>query len=322
MSQRVRCDSKIDRRAVTAVANVTSWYLEHVYGRWEGPTTIPFYCDFAKVGHFAVQIDDVAASHPATLFRLFVGLAMFQSQPDQRIMRRQLLMTSAQARTITSPHTIAREIRKNDCTCLLNKSAFHGDCSVSKALSAIDCRHRPRAPCHVKLATSLLRRTGGMGKLPTSAWFHLWPLFRQGALVQKAVADSPNPSARAELVAETLQRVHHVGQKLSTMFVGALSTPSLSPASPWFPTIDGDALVVVDTNVARGIACLDGGVATTYPARVRWVRDITERLRLGNSISPRIVQQALYSFCSRSNRLARGDACPPRCPAPELCPIC
>jgi len=70
----------------------------------------------------------------------------------------------------------------------------------------------------------------------------------------------------------------------------------------------------------------------TYDARERWVREQAAQLDLREfrpdlpSYSPRLVQQALYAFCSKSNRIAGGDACAGRgtpcanC-APTICPF-
>ena len=118
------------------------------------------------------------------------------------------------------------------------------------------------------------------------------------------------------------------------MFVSAVSTPALAPGlTPWFPDVDGNELVVVDTNVARAADTLrPPGAAKTYEARQRWVREQAEHIDLRHfhpdvpSYSPRLVQQALYAFCSRSNRGARGDECVNaeapcgRC-TPALCPF-
>jgi hypothetical protein len=133
---------------------------------------------------------------------------------------------------------------------------------------------------------------------------------------------------------ERFARVHRVGRKLATMFVSALSTPALAPGlTPWFPGVDGNDLVVVDTNVARAVDALrEPGAAKTYDARERWVREQAARLDLREfrpdlpSYSPRLVQQALYAFCAKSNRVARADACSGRAApcagcAPALCPF-
>ena len=43
-----------------AVGRVVRWYVEHVYRRFEGPGTVPFYCDPARVGHLAVDSEALA----------------------------------------------------------------------------------------------------------------------------------------------------------------------------------------------------------------------------------------------------------------------
>ena len=142
------------------------------------------------------------------------------------------------------------------------------------------------------------------------------------------------PTKRAALLVERFARVHRVGRKLATMFVSALSTPALAPGlTPWFPDIDGNDLVVVDTNVARAVDALrDPRAPRTYNARERWLREQAAQIDLREfrpdlpSYSPRLVQEALYTFCSKSNRIARDDSCRTRL-APcvhcssKLCPF-
>jgi hypothetical protein len=319
---------RVSASGLAVVRSLTAWYFDEVFERFEGPSIVPFYCDPSRVGLFAVDSRDLALGGPASLFRLFIAMAMFQSQPDVRIMRRQSSMAARQVATLTSPSTLGRRIAGNDCSFLRSPLSFDRGCDVHKLHEHVDCGQNPGRPCHVKTATELLRRTGDMGKLSTSAWFHLWPALRGDTLVHRAAEESPDPQVRANIVVRELQQVHRVGRKLSTMYVSALALPALSATTPWFPRIDGDSLVVVDTNVASAIAHLDGGHASTYEQRVRWVTRVAEHIDLQplasgvKSFSPRMVQQALYSFCSRSNRLARGDKCRSRCPAPGLCPIC
>jgi len=313
------------------VRRLVEWYFRTVYGKWEGPGVLPFYCDAARVGQFAVDVNELAKGERASIFRLLVTLAMFQARPDVRVMAQLRGMTRVRSNSLVSPNTLRRRISANECPCLVNAILFDAECSVTRVGSIVDCTHRPAQYCHVKEASSLLRRTGDMGKLPTSAYIHLWPALVSGMLAAGPIAAATGPVERAHAMVRQVSRIYRIGQKLATMFVSALSTPALAPgATPWFPYLDGSALVVVDTNVARAVDALRGpGAAQSYESRAAWVfeRAALIDLRVYSPDlpprSPRLVQQALYTFCSRSNRKARGDLCDSTgCPASSLCPFC
>ena len=197
---------------------------------------------------------------------------------------------------------------------LRTADAFEEGCDVAKVGDVVDCGRCPGTACHVKDATAVFNRMGDMGKLPTSAWLRLWKDGGVREVLAEVCREEASPSKRAALLVERFARVHRVGRKLATMFVSALSTPALAPGlTPWFPDIDGNDLVVVDTNVARAVDALrEPGAAKTYDARERWVREQAAQLDLREFrpdlpiCSPRLVQQALYAFCSKSNRVARG----------------
>jgi hypothetical protein len=316
------------------ISGAVEWYFANVFGRGEGPGVTPFYCDPARVGTFAVNPKALANGNDASLFRLFVAMAMFQARRDVVIMEQQRTMQSGVARMLISVSAIERTLARHGCAKLATPEAFDEGCSVQKIGNAVDCDFRPGTSCHVKDATTAFNRMGDMGKLPTSAWLHIW---RRGGLndvVASVIESEAQPTMRATLLVERFARVYRVGRKLATMFVSALSVPALAPGlTPWFPTVDGNELVIVDTNVARAIDALSGiNVAKTYGARERWVREQSARIDLRRfhpgvpSYSPRLVQQALYAFCSRSNRIAMGDACAgatapcDRC-TPALCPF-
>jgi hypothetical protein len=186
----------------------------------------------------------------------------------------------------------------------------------------------------VKDATRVFNRMGDAGKLPTSAWLRLWANGGVRGLVASVCREKLLPTRRAALLVTRFAAVHRVGRKLATMFVTALSTPALAPGlTPWFPEIDGNELVVVDTNVARAVDALRApGAPKTYDAREQWVREQAAQIDLRvfrpdlPAYSPRLVQEALYAFCSKSNRVARGDVCvgratPCRACATTLCPF-
>lgn len=318
----------------SALRATLDWYFSRVCGRLEGPGTLPFYCDPARVGYFSVSPAALAAGDPSALFRLFVSLAMFQARRDVVIMRQQAGMSREQTKYLLSPSVIGRMALRSHCDLLASAESFDAGCRVQKDGIFVDCSYRPGAPCHVKDATVLLNRMGDMGKLPTSAWLHAWEGGRLKRLLKQVVADERDPQERAAQLVEHFAQVYRVGVKLATMFVSALSTPALAPGlTPWFPAVDGNALVVVDTNVAHALDSLRGrGASATYEARADWIREQARTLDLRKfasnvpGYSPRLVQQALYSFCSKSNRQANGIACSTDGPACsgcvlELCPF-
>lgn len=300
-----------------AVERIVAWYFRSAYGRWEGPGTRPFYCDPERVGHFAVDPADLAAGKSSSLFQLFVALSMFQARRDTVIMAQQRAMSRSDAATLSSIASLRRAARSSPCELLETAAEFEAECSVRKTSDGADCDHHPSARCQVKRATVLMRRMGDMGKLPTSAWLRIWHDGRFEQRIADVINGDLDPSERAEQLARLFEAVHRVGRKLATMFVSALSTPALAPGlTPWYPAVDGNLLVVVDSNVARVVDALRSAQASrTYAARAAWVRRqaaCVDLRRFGRNLpahSPRLVQQAVYVFASRSNRIAHGDPC-------------
>lgn len=320
--------------AAGKLAAIVRWYLREVWGRHEGPGVLPFYCDPERVGHFAVAPRDLETGDDEALFRLFVALAMFQARRDVVIMRQQHSLPARVAGSLASLRSIARKARASPCQMLRTAEAFDSGCTVRKVGDSSDCLQRPGAACHVKDAAVAFNRMADLGKLPTSAWLQVW---RDGGLprmVREVVTAEPDPRVRAELLVAHLSMVRRVGRKLATMFVSTLSVPYLAPGlTPWYPRIDGNELVVVDTNVLRGVRVLRrSSTPICYDDCARWLRSKARRIDLRDlcaglpRYSPRIVQQALYSFGSRSNRIARRDSCLRRhlpcadC-VPGLCPV-
>jgi len=309
--------SSRDEEGARSVVRVLSWYFGTVYGRLEGPGTVPFYCDSLRVGAFAVPSEELAQGKDVALFRLFVALAMFQAFRDVVIMRQQRGMRREDVELLISANSVSAHVNNQACDYLGSSEVFDLRCSVRKTAGHVDCAARPGASCQVKDATALFRRMGDMGKLPTSAWLHSWKDGQLARVRSDVIARSTDPQKRADLLVEQFARIHRVGRKLATMFVSALSTPALAPGlTPWFPEVDGNALVVIDTNVARAVDALrDPGAAKTYDARASWVCNQAGTLDLrqfGSHLppySPRLVQQALYSFCSKSNRTTNDDEC-------------
>jgi hypothetical protein len=316
-------------RVLKETKAIVRWYFDKA--RVEG---VPFYCEPTRIGAFAIEPDELGAGTDAAVFRLFVTLSMYQALRDVVIMRQQRSLPRSSMRVVADVATLKRSIARHACPTLHSVEAFEEGCDVVKEGDDIECARCPGESCHVKDATRVFNRMGDMGKLPTSAWLRLWRGGGVKALLDDVCRQEPSPTRRAVLLVARFAAVHRVGRKLANMFVSALSTPALAPGlTPWFPKVDGNGLVVVDTNVARAVDALrPPGAAKTYDARERWVREQAAKLDLRAfgpelpAYSPRLVQEALYAFCSKSNRVARGDACAERgapcatC-APTLCPF-
>ena len=167
---------------------------------------------------------------------------------------------------------------------------------------------------------------------PTAAWLRLWRDAGVRRLFGEVMQATGDPAQRADLLVSRFEDVPRIGRKLATMFVGVLSTPALAPGlTPWFPAIDGYSLVVVDTHIIRALDRLrPASAAKSYEARAGWMKRQAGRLDLREfhpgvpSYAPRLVQQALYHFGSKSNRVHARDECAGRATPCRECvrPLC
>jgi len=316
------------------LTRVANWYFARIYGHSEGPGTLPAYCDSDRVGSFAVSPSLLGASEGSSLFKLFVSMSMFQALRDVVILRQQKTMPLASVRVLTDLAFLWQAVDSHPCPVFASAKDFDSQCDVLKVGKKVDCRRLPGETCPVKEATFAFNRMGDMGKLPTSALLHCWSDGCKLTILEAIIDNNTSPSRRAEDLVVSIAKVYRVGEKLATMFVGALSTPALYPGlAPWYPQVDGNELVVIDTNVAQAVDLLrPHGEARTYQARATWLRAWAREIDLRDyraglpRYSPRLLQQALYSFCSKSNRIAAGDPCaaePGACHAcaPYLCPF-
>lgn len=321
---------RISSASLEAVRRMVAWYFQHAFGRWEGPGQVPFYCDPSRVGHFSVTSEELAAGSESGLFRLFIGLAMYQARRDVVIMDQQRRYSAEQVGTMASLTCLSRRLQGSRCSLLSKADQLERECSIEKVAGRVTCRHRPRSACVVKDATGLFNRMADMGIMPASAYLRIWQPGGLRQVLEDVLMGHADPCRRAELLVERLGKVYRVGRKLASLYVSALSTPALAPGmTPWYPQVNGYSLTVIDTNVARVVDAL-AGVGATYQARNTWLHMIAEKLdlRLYHSevpaFAPRLVQQALYVFCSKSNRRAHGEPCRSGlcvgC-VPQFCPV-
>lgn len=316
----------------TEIFSIVRWYFTHWHGVWDG--TIPFYCKGKEVGCFKVPEQGLARGDEDAIFQLLVVLSMYQALRDVVIKKQQRKLTRSAVRVVLDLGYIGRLISRHGCPAFKSANNFERECDVRKKDGAVDCGYCPGVPCQVKDATVIFNRMGDMGKLPSSAWLRLWKTCDTRRVLEDIRREEKSPSKRSELLVNRFTAIHRIGRKVATMFVSALSTPALAPGlTPWFPDVDGNELVVIDTNVARAVDYLQSAkAAKTYSSREAWIRKQASRIDLREfspdvpSYSPRLVQQALYAFCSKSNRTARNDPCmtaPGSCHecAPALCPF-
>jgi hypothetical protein len=319
--------------ALGTLSRIVSWYFSSVYGQREGPGLLPAHCDSAKVGHFAVDPDRLKQAEASSLFKLLIAQAMFQALRDVVIQRQQRAMTASEVQVVAELGFLKPALAKHPCSALRSFSDLAQGCNVYKLGKVVDCQLLPGVPCHVKQATAVFRRMGDMGKLSSSALLLFWSDGPTTPAFDQYLSQDGTATQRAEALVVALSKVHRMGEKLANMFVSALSTPALfGDYSPWYPQVDGNELVVVDTNVARAVELLRPKGARTYQAQAAWLRERARELDLRYyhadvpSYSPRLLQQALYRFCSKSNRVDAEDPCatsPGKCEscAPLLCPF-
>jgi hypothetical protein len=315
------------RQSDVALRRILEWYFERVYGRLEGVGTVPFYCDQVKVGGFAVAPRRLASGTDDALFQLLVGIGMFQAQRDVVVMKRQRSIAASSLEDLISARRLRVFATEHGCSSLSSPESLEQGCSVFKRNAQVDCVEHPGEECHVKRATVAFNRMGDMGKLPTSAWQRLWKDGTLRSMLRSLRSRRLSPYERADALVDLISAVHRVGRKLATLFVSALSTPALAPGlAPWFPEIDGNNLVVVDTNVRRAVRALSArSVGGSYDAAVAWVRGQARKLDLRiyssdvPAYSPRVLQQAIYCFASGSNRRSAEDPCSCAAKACHLC---
>lgn len=312
--------------AAQELRTLLDWYFNRIYGRHEGQGVLPFYCDESKVGHFAVSPELLAAGHPDSVFQLFVSLSMFQARRDVLIMEQQRSCSKADAEQMLLPSKLSNAAAVSGCSQLQSLEVLLNGCDVRKEYGLVTCGN-PEIFCPVRSASIWFRRFGDSGKMPMSAYF----LFGKNGDLEKTLKDARgafvDPRKRADFLVSHFSTAFRVGRKLATLFVSFLTTPALAPGlTPWFPFVDGNHLVVVDAHAGRLIDQLRRGQGSrTYEARTEWIRsqaatiDLRKYHRYLPVNSPRMIQQALYAFGSRSNRDAWGEQCQGNCPR-YLCP--
>lgn len=323
------------RAQIAATRRVLGWYEERYHGRPWNLGALETFTRRSTVGYFAVSVRALRRGDDAAFFRLLIAVAMFQRRQDQQILRILRGLTAAEVAALTDPRRLLARADGTPCACLRSAAALHDDCDLTKTPAGRGtCARAISLTCDLKVHTVLLRRYGHFGKVPTSAALSLREQGVGGvAALRRAIwARTRDPSERAVQLETALSRSWRISEKISAMYLSALTVPGLSSRRPIWSGLDYNRFVVIDSNTDLFLKSIEYCGAWSYGARRAFIAALTERLaRAGASVAtlgPRIVQQAMYTFMSRANRLATPADCVhegacSRCPSGlrSLCPV-
>lgn len=298
---------------------VVAWYLRTHFGRPSDVGLLQTFCSERAVGHMAVDANALSRGDDEAMFRLFVTVAMFQVLRDSLVMKILRGLSAEDAVDLTTCATLLTRATENPCSLSHTNEFLLSFCDLTKdpTTKAGTCSQAPDQPCYLKRHTQLLRRYGHFGKVPSSAALVVRDAGggRIGGIYERVKEQSGNSGEGARRLERELSRTWRVNDKMASMFLSLVTAPDLGLDSPpWQPGIDWTWFVVVDRNVDKFLAAIGYRGSKTYPARRSFVRalarqvDLSELQRGLRPFNPRLVQQAMFLFMSRSNRKEwRGD---------------
>jgi len=323
---------------VERTREVVTWYLGTHHGRPGEPGFASMYTDPRLVGPLAVDLEDLRAGSAPALHQALLATVMFQAIKDviaHKILRG---LPPSLAQEMATPSQLRTALAQIPCEHLGSLEQLRG-CTLTKdgKTGAGSCSTWPGLACPLKGYTVALRRYGHFGRVPPGLVYMLDHAgVRDLPGLYGAARAGRSPAEASEWLLVQLSQAWRVNRKLASMFLSVVSNPDLLPGAPWSTGLDWRRFVVVDTNVDRFLAALGWRGPGTYRARERAVHALASRIALDDlhpglhRHNPRVVQQAMFLFASRSNRLARSHDCAhrretscPTCPEPvkDLCPF-
>jgi hypothetical protein len=307
---------------------VTAWYLRTHFETHADPGVLRMFLDPARVGAFAVTREELRVRDASALFRLLVATTMFQRRQDQQILRVLQRVSRHDVEEMTVPGELLRLIDECRCQHVKRNDALIAICDLTKRDGKGVCSVHPRIPCHLKRHTVTLKRYGHFGKVPSSAALTLRErgVASLEELRQLVFREHRDEHERSLALERELSATWRVSQKISAMFLSLLTNPDLDPEAPWQTGLDWSYFVVVDSNVdlfLKSIGYRGGG---SYDDRRHFLQSLAREIDLQifrpnlHSYNPRLVQQAVYLFMSRTNRRAMTTDCAYVTGACERCP--
>lgn len=327
-------------RQVHAAESITGWYLKLHYCSPSDQGVAQTFCDPARVGSFAVDLESIVRRDGGALFRLLVAVSMFQRRQDNQITRVLRSISPVDAEELTSAARLLHLSDASPCPHIKSTEALRFSCDLAKhpRTKLGICKANPKVECHMKRHTVLLRRYGHFGKVPTSAALVIREAgaLDVAGLMERAVEAARGPEARARAIVDALSKAWRVSEKISSMFLSIVWNPDLTPGVTARRDVDWRHFVVIDSNVDAFLSAVEYEGAGTYEARRHFLRLLSKRVDLKvfrrglRRDNPRLVQQALYLFMSATNRRAIAGDCmhlgPQACatcprPLSRLCPV-
>ena len=268
------------------------------------------YADPRRVGAFAVDLAALRAGRPDALYRALFATVLFQAMRDVQVQGILRSVSAARADELADPSALFALTASSPCSCLGNLASLRG-CTLTKDRStrAGICSTRPEAACVLKEHTEILGRFGHFGKVPIGLAYAIREAGAEdlGHLYAIATRDRDRREASGWML-RALSRAWRVNRKLASMFLSLVANPDVLEGAPWSSGLDWTQFVVLDTNTDRFLRKIGYLGPWTYSARQRFIANLSERVHLdGHDASlrrfnPRIVQQAMFLFMSRSNR--------------------
>lgn len=323
--------SKPTRNQIDATTAIVDWYFQTHRRHSLEPGMPAMYADPGQIGHFAVDLDGLRAGRAAQLFRVLVTTAMFQRLRDVFVKSILRGIPATLADTLTNELRLRQLAEQLPCGVHPSAAALRVQCDLTKDPVSRRGSCTPANPgeCPLHRHTETLNRYGHFGKMPMSIALAIRDSGATDTADLHAIATAGRTRGEASRwLVGSLTRSWRVSHKIASMFLSLVSNPDVLPGAPWARGVQWTDFVVVDSNVDLFLASIDYEGSRTYQARAQFIRQLAVEIDLEEydssvrSYNPRLVQQALYLFMSRSNRAELPMDCSKvrsnceRCPGP------
>ncbi len=319
------------KSAPRTTALIVSWYLRYVWKQPHDGGLFPWLSNRDLLGDMAVEQQAVGKGDDRALFHALITLAMFQRLRDTYVARILRSIPKADAEELTSSSQLYQLAKASGCVHSGTQEGLLKVCDLAKEKETrlATCSANPTCDCHLKRHTTLLRRYGHFGKIPTSAALALFEAWEGSlsALHVRVLREHDSPLDRARALEAEISRVWRVNKKVASMFLSVVSAPDLGlETPPWQEGIDWSWFLPIDVNIDKFLFSMGWAGPWSYDARRQAVLSLSRKVALSRihsglrDYNPRLVLQAINRFMSSSNRREAATDCSHL--APVSCATC